>query len=118
MNAETTIAVVKCAAFIIGVVIEAYGVPLLYAKIGEAKTRSLLNKAELLWDTAQKAVRWAEQEFPEGQNVKKRDAVLQKIADKYHELGLEMNVDEIRTLHEAAVNYVKYGTEYNKGIKK
>lgn len=118
MDTEAIIAIVKCAAFIIGVIIEAYGVPLLCAKIGETRTRNLLNKAEVLWDAAQKAVRWAEQEFKEGQNDEKKSAVFEKIVSKYMELGLDINTEEIQTIQEAAVNYVKYGMEYKRGNNK
>lgn len=59
-------------------------------------------------------VRSAEQLFDSEEWKKKKTYVMDAICKKAQEVGIELSEEDLNAIVESAVNYIKYGSEYNK----
>lgn len=107
MDKATFEMIFKMVAYFVFFLLSVYVVPWIKSKISAEKMAELEGYAE--W-----AVRSAEQLYTEEEWLKKKTYAMEYVATKIGELGVEMSAVDIEALIESTVNFIKYGTEYNK----
>lgn len=78
------------------------------------KSKIDADKLATIEDFAIIFVRSAEQLFDSEEWKKKKEYVMDSICKKAHEVGIELSEEDLNAIVESAVNYIKYGSEYNK----
>lgn len=107
MNVDTVNILIKGLVSINVALITAFVIPWLKNRIGESKLAEIQKYAEIV-------VRCAEQIFSPEEWQRKKAYALSYITDKANEIGIEMTEEDLNSLIESTVNYIKYGTEYSK----